>query len=241
MKALNLELDWTTFGGYLDRLENQGIAMNIATLVGHNTVRLAAMDYDARAPTKDELDEMKGHVAEAMNAGAFGLSSGLEFPPGKSSNTDELVELCKVVAEWGGFYATHKRQRDYQGIEALKEAIEIGKRAGLPAHISHLSMRYPMHGKWREQLAIIESARQAGQDVTADMLTPAPPIYGWHTGPGQFVAQFIPSWLLDGGAHQALEKLKEPETRARINAKWCPMEICRARQMGHGLAEQVQE
>jgi N-acyl-D-amino-acid deacylase len=222
MHALGLELDWNTFGGYLGRLERQGIAMNTASHVGHSTVRLAVMDYDDRLPTKDELEEMKSHVAKAMEEGALGLSSGLEFLPGRSSNTEELVELCKVVAKYGGIYVTHKRQRDFQGIEALKEAIEIGRQAGVPVHISHLSLRYPMHGSWREQLAILESARKEGLDVTADMLTPAPSIYGWHTGPGFFVAQFIPSWLLDGGVEKALERLRDPEIRAKIKREMKP-------------------
>lgn len=222
MQALGLELDWSTFGEYLERLERQGIAMNIASHVGHSTVRLAVMDYDDRLPTNDELEEMKNHVARAMKEGAFGLSSGLEFLPGRSSNAEELVELCRVVAKYGGIYVTHKRQRDFQGIEALKEAIEIGRRAHVPVHISHLSLRYPMHGSWREQLSILEGARKEGLDVTADMLTPAPSIYGWHTGPGFFVAQFIPSWLMDGGVEKALERLKDPEIRARIKREMKP-------------------
>ena len=221
-QALKLNLDWSNFGEYLERLKRNGIAINVASHVGHNTIRLAVMGYDNRPPTKDELYDMKGLVAEAMKGGAFGLSSGLEFSPGRSSNIDELVELCKVVAKYGGLYVTHKRQRDIRGIEALKEAIEIGKRAGVPVHISHLSLRYPMHGRWREQLAILKRAREEGLDVTADMLTPAPPLYGWHTGPGLFTAQFIPSWLLDGGINRALKRLEDSETRERIKREMEP-------------------
>ncbi len=101
-----IDVDWETFDDYLRRLE-EGVAVNVATLVGHGTVRRCVMDLEERAPSQGELEEMKGLVEESMQDGAFGLSSGLVYPPGRYADTDELVELCRVVARHRGFYASH--------------------------------------------------------------------------------------------------------------------------------------
>lgn len=135
--------DWSSFGEYLDRLEKQGTAVNVATLVGHGTVRVAVMGYERRKPTRDELDQMKALVARSMEEGAFGISTGLIYPPGYYSTTDELVELCKVAAERGGFYATHIRSESDGLIEATQEAISVAEQAKIPLQLSHHSCKYP--------------------------------------------------------------------------------------------------
>lgn len=133
-----VEVDWHSLGEYLDRLEERGIAHNVATLVGHGAVRIAVMGFDSRLPTKEELNEMKALVAKSMEEGAFGMSTGLVYAPGNSSDTLELVELCKVVADYGGIYATHVRSEE---VEAVVEAIEIGKRAHVSPFTSPTILR----------------------------------------------------------------------------------------------------
>ena len=113
-------------------LENQGVALNVGQLVGHGTIRMAVMGLEERRATAKELEQMKKLVAQSMEDGAFGLSSGLVYPPGCYSDTEELVELCKVAAPYGGIYTSHIRGERETIVQALREAIEIGERAGLP-------------------------------------------------------------------------------------------------------------
>ena len=135
-RSLGLEVDWSTFGEYLDRLD-EGVAVNVVPLVGHGTVRSCVMDLEERAPTGGELEEMKGLVAEAMGDGAFGMSSGLVYPPGRYAGTEELVELCRVVAGHGGVYASHIRGERETMLQAVEEALAIGERSGVSVQISH--------------------------------------------------------------------------------------------------------
>ncbi|MCS7366055.1 MAG: amidohydrolase family protein, partial [archaeon GB-1867-035] len=132
MHKYGVEFSWSTFSEYLKTLEDRGAAVNVAALVGHGTVRRCVLGLESRPPTRDELDEMKALVAEAMKAGAFGMSSGLVYPPGRYASKEELIELCRVVAKYGGFYASHIRGERETIVEATAEAIEIGERAGVP-------------------------------------------------------------------------------------------------------------
>ena len=151
------DVDWSTMGGYLDRLDERGIALNMATLVGHGTVRNYVMDGNHGAPTQNQLDEMKGLVREAMQHGAAGLSTGLAYSPGTYAHTDEVVELAKVAAEYGGIYASHLRDFSSKVLgwsgeegsvyQAVDEAIEIGRRSGVRVvQLSHLSSNAPHSG-----------------------------------------------------------------------------------------------
>lgn len=106
-----VEIDWVSLDGYLKRLETFGVAVNVVPVVGHGSVRVAVMGFDARLPSKDEIEEMRMWVRRALEEGAFGLSTGLEYPPGYYSNTEEIVDLCRVVKEYGGLYTTHIRDR----------------------------------------------------------------------------------------------------------------------------------
>jgi N-acyl-D-amino-acid deacylase len=202
-----LDVDWETFDDYLRKLDN-GISVNVAALVGHGTVRRCVMDLEDRAPSKWELDEMRELVDEAMRGGAFGLSSGLVYPPGRYSNTDELVELCKVVAEHGGFYASHIRGERETMLEALKEAIEIGERAGVPVQVSHHPAKIGAWGKSSETLAMMDKAAKRGVDVTCDMH----PYIGGSTG----LSALLPPWAQAGGATRIVKRLVSPEDRERI-------------------------
>lgn len=200
-----VEIDWHTLGEYLNRLEEGGIAQNVAPLVGHGAVRIAAMGFEDRAPKRDELERMKLLVAEAMEDGAFGLSSGLGYPPGSYATTEEMIELCRVVANYGGFYATHVRTYGEPGrLEAVKEAIRIGVEAGVPVQISH----HTASAKAEETLPLIDEARAQGLDVTCDLHP-----YLWAA---TTVTVLLPKKTLKEGVDALLERLREPEERRRI-------------------------
>jgi len=200
--------DWNSFGDYLERLERGGISINVAPLVGHGTIRTAVMGVESRDPTKDELEEMKNLVAEAMESGAFGLSSGLVYLPGCYAKTQELIELCKVVAEYGGIYATHIRGERETILEALKEAMEIGEKANVPVQVSHNCPKYGAHGKLPEMFKIYEEARLKGVEATMDNDA--------HTDFNAYLYQVLPQWAQAGGRGRIVERLKKPEIRERI-------------------------
>lgn len=208
--ASEVEVNWRTFSEYLSRLELQGVATNVAALVGHGAVREAVFGWADRPPTQEELEEMRAHVAEAMVAGAFGLSTGLMYPPGIFADTDEVVALAKVVAEYGGFYATHIRDEtsgeQYRG--SVLEAIEIGERSGAPVQLGHLETHYPNWGMQAEVLQLIKDARARGLDVTCDV----PPYLLGSTS----LTSTLPNWVLDGGMAKMVERLRDPETRKKI-------------------------
>ncbi|HLQ42810.1 MAG TPA: amidohydrolase family protein, partial [Thermoplasmata archaeon] len=160
--------NWSTYGEYLDFMAAQGVGINIAGLVGHGSVRLATMGFEERPPTRDERRQMKAHVDEAMRAGAFGMSTGLVYPPGCFAATGEIVELAQVVARHHGFYASHIRGERETIVEAVRECIEIGERAGCAVQISHNNPKYGRIGKAKEIQALWEAARVRGVDILAD-------------------------------------------------------------------------
>lgn len=202
--------DWSSFGEYLDRLEKQGTAVNVATLVGHGTVRVAVMGYERRKPTRDELDQMKALVARSMEEGAFGISTGLIYSPGYYSTTDELVELCKVAAERGGFYATHIRSESDGLIEATQEAISVAEQAKIPLQLSHHSCKYPcsLVGGNKKTMEMLDEAREQGVDVTCDL-------HGYDRV-STHLTVLVPPWAFEGGGQKLIERIKDPETRRLI-------------------------
>jgi len=202
------EVEWTSFSDYLDLLERRGIALNVAALVGHGTVRMCVMGMENRPPTKEELKEMRDLVSEAIEAGAFGMSSGLVYPPGRYASTDELIELCKVVASYNGIYASHIRGERETIVEAVKEAIEIGRRSGVSVQISHHPAKIGGWGKSRETLKLIEEARKEGIDVNCDLH----PYIAGSTG----LSALLPPWVQEGGPEKIVERLKDRELRRRI-------------------------
>jgi len=165
----HLDLSWRDFAGYLDRVQTAEPALNVASLVGHGALRLEVMGEDRRAPTGDEMDEMRRLLAGAMDAGAVGLSTGLIYAPGIHATTDEIVRLASVLSRTGGVYASHVRGEGEQVFGAVAECIEIGRRAGVPSHISHLKVETSFAwGRAGELLALIDAASADGADVTAD-------------------------------------------------------------------------
>jgi N-acyl-D-amino-acid deacylase len=159
---------WRTFGQYLQTVEHGGLGINIASLAGHAGLRIAVMGLEERAPSISELNQMKDLLNEAMQAGAFGMSTGLVYPPGCFATTDEIISLCKVVSKHHGMYASHIRGERETILDAVTEAIRIGREAGLPVQISHNAPKFGAPNDARANLRLVEQARANGQDVTVD-------------------------------------------------------------------------
>jgi N-acyl-D-amino-acid deacylase len=159
---------WRTFGQYLRALQGGGLAINIAPLAGHVALRMAVMGLEDRAPTPSEMERMKRLLAEAMEVGAFGLSTGLVYPPGCFASTDEIIALCEVVSRYHGLYASHVRGERETILEAVAEAIHIGRQAGVPVQISHNAPKFGAPCDASANLRLVEEARARGQDVTVD-------------------------------------------------------------------------
>jgi dihydroorotase/N-acyl-D-amino-acid deacylase len=204
-----LKVDWSTLAEYFARLQKQGTPLNIGTYVGAAQLREAVIGDADRAPTPEELEKMKALVAQAMQQGAFGISTALIYPPGHYAKTEELIELAKVAAQYGGIYATHMRSEGQTEVAAINEALRIGKEAHLPVEIFHLKViGKPRWGLMPKIVGMIQAARDAGQDVSADM-------YPYIAG-GTALASALPPWVADGGTEKLLERLKDPAVRDRI-------------------------
>ena len=209
LEHYHLTIDWTTLDGYFRRLEKDGTPINLGTYVGAAQVREAVIGDDDRAPTPAELEQMKALVAQAMKDGALGISTALIYPPGHFAKTDELIALSKVAAQYGGIYATHMRSEGANEMEALDEAIRIGREAGLPVEIFHLKVSGKSRwGSMPHVVAKIQAARDAGLDIRADQ-------YPYVAG-ATALASSLPPWVADGGTDKLLERLRDPATRARI-------------------------
>src|SRR6201993_3658913 len=207
-----LKIDWTTLDGYFKRLEKQGTPLNIGTYVGAGQVREAVLGDVDREPTPAELEKMKGLVAAAMQDGAFGISTALIYPPGHYAKTEELIELAKVASRYGGIYGTHMRSEGQTEPQAVEEALRIGREANLPVEIFHLKVSGKTRwGNMPKIVGQIQAARDAGQDVTADM-------YPYIAG-GTGLASSLPPWAADGGLEKLLQRLHDPATRAKIKAE----------------------
>jgi dihydroorotase/N-acyl-D-amino-acid deacylase len=205
----HLTVDWTDLDGYFARLQKSGTPLNIGTYVGPGQIREAVLGDANRSPSPEELVKMKGLVAQAMQQGAFGISTALIYPPGHYAKTDELVELAKVVSQYGGIYATHMRSEGRSEDSAIDEALHIGREAHLPVEIFHLKVIGKSRwGSMPKIVAKIQAARDSGQDVSADM-------YPYVAG-GTALASSLPPWVADGGQKKLLERLHDPATRSRI-------------------------
>jgi N-acyl-D-amino-acid deacylase len=205
-EKLGITVDWTNLEGYHAALLKKGMAVNHGTLVGQGTVRSYIMGDVQREPTAEEMDRMKRLVAEALEQGAFGLSTGLEYTPSGYADTDEIIELCKITAEYGGFYATHIRSEDNAVIEAVAEAIHIAESAGLPLEIAHFkAVGKPNWWKLSKMIDLIERAAQRGLPVTADRY----PYIAFSTG----LTILFPQWALDGGMERLIDRLKDERIR----------------------------
>ena len=201
--------DWRTFQQYFARVQKQGSGINMGHYIGATTVREMVIGYDNRAPSPDELKRMQALVAEAMQQGAFGLSSSLQYPPAPYARTDELIALATTASQYGGIYATHMRSEGDAEMEALAETFRIGAEAHIPVEIFHLKVSGQHNwGKAPHIIHSIEAARARGVDVAADT-------YAYTAWENSFSA-FIPPWVHDGGTAALIGRLKDRATRERI-------------------------
>jgi dihydroorotase/N-acyl-D-amino-acid deacylase len=209
MAPYGLTRDWTTLGEYFARVQRQGTSVNIASYVGSGQVRMDVMGNVDRPPTGDEMAKMKDLVDQAMREGALGLASGLIYPPNSFATTDELIELAKVAARYGGIYTSHIRGEGNHWKQAIDEAIEISEKAHLPVHVLHLKIDGQANwGKMAQQVSEIQAARDRGVDITANQY----PYIASMTG----LEMCIPPKYLEGTSEQVVERLKSPKVRTEI-------------------------
>ena len=206
---LRITPDWRTFRQYFARLEKQGMGINLASYVGATQVRRMVLGDDDKQPTPNQLGQMKALVGESMQDGTVGVSTSLQYAPAPFAKTDELIALATEAGKYGGIYATHMRNEGDTVLEALDEALRIGREARVPVEIWHIKVAGKSNwGRMPEVVAKINAARAAGADVTADT-------YAYTAWYNDFSA-FIPPWAHDGGTAKLVERLKDPAIRDRI-------------------------
>lgn len=209
MGDLKYEITWTTLSEYLKDLERRGIAPNVASFIGATTIREHVIGLEDKKPTPDQLDKMRALVKQEMEAGALGIGSSLIYAPAFYASTEELIELCKVAAQYRGKYISHMRSEGNRLVEAVDELIRISREANLPAEIYHL--KAGGQANWNKMDAVIarvEKAQKDGLKITADM-------YTYPAGATGLDAA-MPPWVLDGGYEEAYKRLKDPATRKKI-------------------------
>jgi N-acyl-D-amino-acid deacylase len=206
---LKYDITWTTLAEYLRELERRGVSQNVASFIGATTIREYVLGLEDRQPTPAQLDEMRALVRQEMEAGALGIGSSLIYPPAFYAKTEELIELCKVAAQYQGKYISHIRSEGNRLIEAVEELIRISREAGIPAEIYHLKAAGERNwAKMDQVIALIEQARREGLRITANMYT--------YTAGSTGLTAAMPPWALDGGLEALFRRLTDPATRARI-------------------------
>lgn len=207
--SIKSEFEWQTLDGYLRRLETRGVSPNVASFMGTTTARIHELGQENRPPTAEELDRMRALVRQAMEEGALGVASALMQVPGPFADTQELIELAKVAAEYDGLYASHMRFSGARLLDGIDEVITIAREAGIRAEVYHLKAVGQANAP-KLDLAItnIEKARADGLEVTAD-------VYPYNAGSGGLTAA-MPPWVGEGGQEARVKRLKDPATRKRI-------------------------
>ncbi|RMG21225.1 MAG: D-aminoacylase [Bacteroidetes bacterium] len=211
-ERLEQEVPWTTLGEYLQYLEDKGVSCNVASFVGATTLRVHQIGYEDRPPTAEELDSMKILTRQAMEEGAMGVGSSLIYAPAFYADTEELIELCKVAAEYDGMYISHIRSEGNKLLEAVDEVLRIAKEAGIRAEIYHL--KAAGKSNWHKMDAVIrkiDSARAAGLHITADMYT--------YTAGSTGLDAAMPPWVQEGGYQAWANSLKDPAIRKKVIAE----------------------
>jgi len=204
-----IDVDWSTLGGYFERLEQGGTAVNVGSFVGATQVRLCVLGEDSRDPSPDEMAEMEALVREAMDQGAFGLSCALLVPPNTYITTDQLIGLCRVIQPYGGLFSIHIRSEGIGIEDSIREAIEIGAASGVPVDVLHMKIADKrLWGRMPEVAGLIEAARSRGLEVTANQ-------YPYIAGQNNLVA-LVPPWAMEGGTEAMLQRLKDPSSRSRM-------------------------
>ncbi|NLO58169.1 MAG: amidohydrolase family protein, partial [Synergistaceae bacterium] len=207
-EGVSLHNECSSLEEMMDRIDSSGYVTDLAFHVAHGPLRIAALGFDNRKASPAELELMKGLLAREMESGAVGLSSGLIYPPGCFADTDELVELCRVAAAYGGIYATHMRSESGDTLNAVAEAIDIGRRSGCAVHISHHKIMEQLEGLSEKTLGMMETAQKEGIDVTCD-------VYPYTAG-STMIGALLPPWVNEGGAARLVARVADPTCRKRI-------------------------
>jgi N-acyl-D-amino-acid deacylase len=203
------DVPWTRLSEYLDHVEQRGASQNVASYIGATTLRINAVGYDARPASDAEMERMRALVAEEMADGALGIGSALIYPPGFFASTEELTELCRAAAPYGGRYISHLRSEGNRFVEAVEELVAISRDAQVPAEVYHLKAAGPAN--WHKMdtvLGLIEAARSDGLPITAD-------IYPYTAG-ATALHSSIPPWFHDGGVEKLFERLHDRSVRAEV-------------------------
>ncbi|HRI79404.1 MAG TPA: D-aminoacylase, partial [Cyclobacteriaceae bacterium] len=209
MADYKYNIDWITLGEYLNGLERKGVSTNVASFVGATSVRIHELNYDNRPPTAEELERMKALVSRAMEEGALGVGASLIYAPANYARTEELIELCKVAAGYGGMYITHMRSEGNSIFEAVNETVRIAREANLPAEIYHLKMAGKDNwGKLDSVLAILNKANASGLRITTDMYT--------YTAGATGLDAAMPPWVQEGGYDAWSARLRSPNVRKKV-------------------------
>ena len=213
--AYNGPVTWSSFAEYLDTVAQMRTAENLAWFVGHSAIRASTgVAVPSNEVTADQMKTMENHVREAMEAGALGLSTGLEYEPGRLASTDEVTHLAKIAGTYGGMYASHIRNYDEHLQPAVEEFVQIVKESDTRGQLSHLNVRENTNapkGVWLQAVETLERAREKGFDIQTDCI-------GYENGIGK-LASILPPWVMAEGAEQAAEKLKDPAVRRRLRTE----------------------
>ena len=208
-----MDFSWSSTRDYLRHYEDEGVALNVVQLIGHGTLRLAAMGFARRPPTAREQATMERLMDESMADGAAGLATGLIYAPGSYAATDEIVGIARRAGgPRRGFYASHIRGEGATLLDAVREAIQVGREAGLPVQVSHIKAAGRPHwGRVKDALALVDAARAEGLDVRADVYP--------YTASSTSLRTLMPDWVLEGGIEAMLGRLTDPASRARIRTE----------------------
>ncbi len=212
MAGVTPEWTWRSFGQWLDHLGQLNLGTNLASFVGHGTIRIAAMGFDSRKPTQSELEDMKEMVYTCMLEGAVGMTTGLIYAPGIFSSAEEICELSACMTGFGGLYESHMRSESGNMIASVYETIEVGQKARIPVQISHHKASGMQNwGKVRESLSIVDSARSEGVDVTVN-------VYPYEACSTTLRA-ILPGWVQEGGMGKLSERLQDASIREKLKAE----------------------
>jgi N-acyl-D-amino-acid deacylase len=209
---IKYDIKWNTLAEYLQYLEKRGVSCNVASFIGATTIRANVIGFDDRAPTPQELDQMRELVRKEMEAGALGIGTSLIYPPAFYAKTEELIELCKVAAKYQGKYISHMRSEGNQLFEAFDELLRISREAKIPAEVYHIKAAGQKNwGKIDNLLSRIEAAQKEGLNVRANMYT--------YTAAGTGLDACLPPWTEDGGYPALFKRLRDPAMREKIKAE----------------------
>jgi len=207
----DIDADWVDVNGFYNKMENQGISINYASLLGHGTLRGYVIGYNDIEPTEEQLNIMKSIIEDNLKSGVMGLSTGLEYTPGSFAKTNELIELCKIVAKYNSVYSTHLRNEDDTLIEAVNEAIDIAEKSGVSLEISHLKTCYPRNwNKIDKLLLTLESAKEKGINILADRYP--------YTAFATSLSACFPIWTREGTSDDFINRLKDVNLSDRIDS-----------------------